>query len=510
MRQLLGSAAAIVLLLVATAAQADSKKNSLSIALSEPIEGVAEFYAPSDEGQLHTRAVLDRLLSVDSANGKLLSHLATSWKQIDSTTWEFDLRSDVKFHDGSPFDADDVVYTVNWSSDPKVNFRLKNRFSWMESAEKLSPTKVRIKTRSPYALTLLQLAVTVPVLPSDYHGALQTKSDFGWKPVGTGAYKALSVDRNNGIVLAANENYVQANVAEPKARIERVVIKSIPDEQTRMAQMMVDNVELTRIVSTDIGADMKNDRRFTITAVNGLQYFYFYLDAAGRSGLEPLKNQKVREAIAYAIDRDAIRKLVVPGGENAFELKAVCVPFQVACASTVPLPAYDPVRAKTLLKEAGYEKGFEMELEALDRSRPEAEAIAGYLSKVGIRTSIKTITFTAYTKLQGDGKLQGLVHIYGSGGVPDTGVILNFHFNSDVRDYARDDRINAIAPQTETIFDTAERNKLITEALDINNRQVYVLPLFGAPQAFVHTAGLAIPTTTLNGYGIVLGALQWR
>ena len=88
-----------------TAAHAGSKNNSLTIALSEPIDGVSEFDAPSDEGQLHTRAVLDRLLSVDSAQGKLMPLLATSWKQIDPTTWEFDLRSDVKFHDGSVFDA---------------------------------------------------------------------------------------------------------------------------------------------------------------------------------------------------------------------------------------------------------------------------------------------------------------------------------------------------------------------------------------------------------------------
>ena len=166
--------------------------------------------------------------------------------------------------------------------------------------------------------------------------------------------------------------------------------------------------------------------------------------------------------------------------------------------------------AKALLKEAGYENGFDLELTALDRSRPVAEAISGYLSRVGIRSSIKTVTFTAYTKLQGDGKMQGLVHIYGSGGVPDTGQLLSFHFNNKVRDYAHDARVNAITEQAETLFDQAARNRLIQEALDINNRQAYVIPLSGAPQAFVHTKELIVPTTTLNGYGVVLGALKWK
>jgi peptide/nickel transport system substrate-binding protein len=495
---------------VITAAHAGSKNNSLTIALSEPIDGVSEFDAPSDEGQLHTRAVLDRLLSVDSAQGKLMPLLARSWKQINPTTWEFDLRSDVKFHDGSVFDADDAVYTLNWASDPKVNLRLKNRFTWVDKAEKLGPNSIRIKTVRPYALALYSLAVSFPMVPSDYHGKLENKSDFGWKPVGTGSYKAISVDRNAGIVLVPNENYVQANSAQPKATIGRVVIKSIADEQTRMAQMMVDNVELTRVVSTDVGGEMKGDKRFAITAVNGLQYFYLYLDAANRTGTGVLKDARVRQAIAHAIDRDAIRREIVPGGKDAFALKELCVPFQVGCASTVALPAYDPARARALLKEAGMEKGFDLELTALDRSRPIAEAISGYLSRVGIRSTIKTVTFTAYTKLQGEGKFQGLVHIYGSGGVPDTGQLLSFHFNNKVRDYAHDPRINEIAGQAETMSDMSARNKLIQEALDINNRQSYVIPLSGAPQAFVHIADLVVPTTTLNGYGIVLSALAWK
>lgn len=505
-----GLVALAAMLCMAGIAHAGSKSNSLTIALSEPIDGVSEFDAPSDEGQLHTRAVLDRLLSVDNSEGKLLPNLATSWKQVDAKTWDFALRSDVTFHDGSALDADDVVYTLNWASDPKVKMRLKNRFSWIERAEKLGQHQVRVRTKEPFATTLLTLAISVPIVPSDYHGALQTKSDFGYKPIGSGAYRAVSVDRNAGIVLVPRENHVHAGPAYPRATIGRVSIRSIPDEQTRMAQMMVNNVELTRVVSTDIGGEMKTDSRFAITTVNGLQYFYLYLDAADRTGVGVLKDLRVRQAIAHAIDRDAIRKEIVPGGPNAFAMKALCIPFQVGCAASVPVAAYDPQRARALLKEAGHEKGFELELTALDRSRPVAEAISGYLSRVGIRASIKTITFTAYTKLQGDGKLQALVHIYGSGGVPDTGQILAFHFNNNVRDYAKDARLDAISEQVDSLLDQDARNKLLREGMDINNRQAYVIPLSGAPQAFVHTKDLAVPETTLNGYGIVLSALKWR
>jgi peptide/nickel transport system substrate-binding protein len=303
---------------------------------------------------------------------------------------------------------------------------------------------------------------------------------------------------------------VIGNPGQPKATVGRVNIVTTPDEQARIARMMVGEVELTRVVSTDVGAAMKTDKRFAITPVNGLQYFYLYLDAANRSGVGVLKDRRVRLAIAHAIDRDTIRKEIIPGGPEAIVQQALCIPFQIGCSSTVPLPAYDPARARALLKEAGMETGVEIELTALDRSRPVAEAISGYLSRVGIKSTIKTITFTVYTKLQGEGKFQGLVHIYGSGGIPDTGRLLDFHFNNNVRDYAHDARINEITEKSATIFDADVRNKMIQEAMDINNREAYVIPLSGAPQAFLHSSELFVPSTTLNGYGVTLNALKWK
>ena len=129
---------------------------------------------------------------------------------------------------------------------------------------------------------------------------------------------------------------------------------------------------------------------------------------------------------------------------------------------------------------------------------------------MGIGSTIKQVTFTAYRKLQRTGKMQGLVNIYGSGGIPDTGRVLSFHFNNPSRDYAKDARINAIAAETAISFDVAKRNALFKEALDINNRKVYVIPLGAAPQVFLHTADLAVPNTTINGYGAVVNLLKWK
>jgi peptide/nickel transport system substrate-binding protein len=173
------AAAMAALLLAAGAAEAGKKSGTLNIAIAEQIEGISEFYSPSGESQLYTRVVMDRLFNLDHDTGKILPSLGISWKKINSTTFEIRLRRDITFHDGSKFDADDVVYTINWASNPKTRFRLKGpRFGWIKGAEILGSHKVRLLAKRPFSLAKITLAVGVPILPSDMHSALAKKYTF--------------------------------------------------------------------------------------------------------------------------------------------------------------------------------------------------------------------------------------------------------------------------------------------------------------------------------------------
>lgn len=505
-----GCLSAAALVLAAGAAHADEKSGTLNVAIAEQIEGISPIYAPGGEPQLYDRVVFDKLISFDPKTNAFLPLLAKSWKQIDATTWEFTLRDDVTFHDGSVFDADDAVYTFNWVADPKVRFRLKNRFTWIRGAEKVDAHTVRLSSKRPFARTLGLLSTNPPMFPSDVHGAMADKSRFGQEPIGTGAYRAASVDPDGGIVLEARGGYVQANRMRPAPAITRVRILPIHDAQTRVAQLLIGNVDLTRVVNKDTGSQLAQDPRFAVTSVNGLQYNYLALDAADRSGIGALKDLRVRQAIAHAIDRAELKRDVVVGGETALEMDALCIPFQVGCATKVPLSAYDPAKAKRLLANAGYPDGFEIELTAIARTRGVAEAVSGYLRDVGIRAKIRQVTFVVYRKLQLSGQMQGSVQIYGSGGVADAGTVLNFHFIAPARDYARDAKLTELTRLADGTLDAARRATLMRDAFDLNNRQVYVIPLAAAPQVFVHAKDLVVPAITLNGYGAVLNQLTWK
>lgn len=511
MKILLLSLSAIALISAVAPAGAGKKNNTLNIAKTESIEGAGPIYTPSGENQLFNRVLFDTLINIDFENGKFIPALAKSWKQVDQKTWEFKLRKDVKFHDGSTFDADDVVYTINWTADPKVKFRTKNRFSWMKRGEKIDSHTVRIIAKKPYAIGMMRLATTGQIMPSDLHSSLERKASFGFKPVGTGAYRATSVDKNKGAVMVRVKHYPQTNKVRPIPSIPRIFVKNIPDEQTRVAEILAGNMDLARVENKDVANSLTANPRYHATAVNGLQYFYMYLDAADRTGIGILKDVRVRRALVHAIDLNTIRNEIVVGGKDGFDVNALCIPFQVGCGSeSEKVPEYDPAKAKKLLAEAGYPNGFDIVLTTRSRERDVGQVIGGYLRKVGIRAKVNNASRVAYRKMQRGNKLQVLVGSYGSAGIPDVAAVLSFHFANKSRDYARDKSLNKLVRASMSTIDPAKRKKILGQALDLNNKQAYVVPLSPAPQVFVHSADVHLPTKTINGFGVVLHQLRWK
>ena len=555
-----GTVSALAMIAAAGAAQADKKSGTLNLAAQAQFEGVSPIFGSPGSAQLYTQVVYDSLLNYDPVAGKFESTLAESWERIDPTTWEFKLRKGIKFHNGSDFDADDVVYTINWVIDPKVRFRAKSNFLWMARAEKVDSHTVRIVTKRPFARALGFLSHRPKMFPSDLHGSLvdcggavarggkrgrgkgkgkrgrkfgkggkgktaakatpqirqarrakKCKSDFGRRsPIGTGGYRVTATDGTRGLTLEVADNSRHANAVKPVPTIKRVKIQIIPDTQARVAQMLTGNIDVSRVFTKDVGTQMAKDPRFAVTAVNGLRYNFLTLDVAGRTGVEFFKDKRVRQASAHAINRDELRKNVVVGGESAFDIEALCVPFAVNCSSTVPLPEYNPAKAKKLLAEAGYPNGFEMTISGIPLSRAVATAMSGYLRKVGIKAKIQAPPLRSFIRLSRQNKLHALTFTYGSSTIADAGTPIFFHFFPSARDFSRDPIMNKFAKTNDSILDPAKRAKAIQDAFDHNNRELFILPLTGAPQVFVHTKDLEIPTTSLNGYGAVLNRLKWK
>src|ERR1700710_2721981 len=211
------SVIAAALILGAAPAGAQKAKDPLRIAFTDPISTILDMEDPKPETRITTAAVFDWLVCYDRNTRSFAPLLAKSWNQLDDRTIEFELRDDVLFHDGSKLTADDVVYTLSWAIDPQNKLRYAAAdLAWMERAEKIDDTHVRVIARQPTPLALIRLATSAPILPAKLHAAYENKSDFGRKtPVGTGPYKVASFDSTAGITLVRNEGYKLASHCRP-------------------------------------------------------------------------------------------------------------------------------------------------------------------------------------------------------------------------------------------------------------------------------------------------------
>ena len=340
------------LMLLASPVLAQKSKDTLRIGFYDPISIVDATHDPKPETGLLSRAVYDNLLAYDRKADKFRPSLAKSWKRIDAKTIEFKLRDDIKFHDGSEFDADDVVYTINWFADPKVKFRIKTRYLWIKKAEKIDKYTVRVHSKRPAAVAMARFAISTPIYPSDVHGALKVKSTFGKKGIGTGPYMVESVDPNKGVVLKANPNFKHGGPWRPAARIGRIHVKPIPDVQTQIAQLLTGGLDFMYRVPKDQLDSVKGNPALTVTTQKGQLFYYIAMDSIGKSGHPALKDKRVRKAIMMAINREKIKQNLIPGGNDMEQMNAMCQKWQRGCGYTTKPPAYNPALARKLLAEA--------------------------------------------------------------------------------------------------------------------------------------------------------------
>ncbi len=502
-------AIAAAVLVAAAPALAQKAKNTLRVGFYDPIPGVDLVYDPKGETAFTARAVFDTLISYDERTKTFEPLLAKSWKTVNPTTYEFVLRDDVKFHDGSPLDADDVVYTLNFLADPKVKFRIKSRFLWIAKAEKAGSHTVRVTTKGPRAVALARFAVSIPIFPSDVHGALKNKAAFGKKPVGTGPYKVVAYDPNTGVRMVRNPDYRHGSPSRPAGTIENIHVLPIPDVQNQVAQLITGGLDMIHNVPKDQADNLAQNPELAVTVSNGILYRYIAFDAIGRTGSDDLKDARVRRALIHAIDRDSIRRNIFAGGDAVQKMDSICKPIQIGCVFDVKPPAYDPEKAKALLAEAG-KSDLRLEITTLPEARKVAEAIVGYLRAVGVKASIKSVTFGAYRKLQRTGKIRTLVHQFSSGGVPDTDALVSFYFGSKARNYYGDEQIAGWMKEAGASFDIAAREALYRKIFNRINQQAYIVPIAGLPSVFVHASGLEIDKGIINPFGADASRIRWK
>ncbi len=395
-------AAAAVAALTPRLAGAQARKPALTIALPSTPETIDPHQFRSVLSGSIVGLMGEGLLTRDPQTMELKPLLAESWKNVNPNTWEFKLRKGVKFHNGEEFTGESVRFTVERIVNSKLNTLGKLTFppSFGPEVTVVDPYTVRVSTKVPDPLLATRMAAeSMNMAPAK--GLAEYKEKFVTdRFIGTGPFKFAENVVGDRVVVEANPGYWG-----PKPPSQRIVWQVIPDSATRVEALQRGDIDVMLNLPIPLLANVENDPKLAVYSELSSLTHVLLLDTKEPG---PLRDKRVRQALAMAIDRPAIIKNLYMGRGRL--LNGVAGPNVGNGMDPGPYP-YDPAAAKKLLADAGHPNGFELPLwQSIGRwtlSEETAQVIAGYWDKIGIKTKLQTLEWAEYNKRAGTSQFKG-------------------------------------------------------------------------------------------------------
>jgi peptide/nickel transport system substrate-binding protein len=375
---LLGSGAVLGASLVSPrGARAQGRRGEIIAGLSERMLTLdpANHYSISATSVL--RHVYDPLLDVTN-DDKLVPALAESWRAVNNTTWKFTLRKGVAFHDGTPFTADSVVYTLKRVRD---NAKLIKSFVYqdLEDVQKDGDFGVTVTTKRPFGSLPAHLTM-LGMLPP---GAAAGEEAFFQKPVGTGPFRFASWTHGDHVDLVANPKYWKSGT--PK--VEKVTFRFIPELSTRAAALRAGEIHVIDRVWPDMVQTLRSTPGVKVLDTPALEAQRWHFQLAR----DTVKDPRVRKAVSLAIDRNVIIKDLLLGYARPVVNP---VPPGLVGHTNLGQKPYDPEKARQLLKQAGQSNltlDFVLMKDLYPKQLEIAQAVAAMLGDVGIKVNIRNL-----------------------------------------------------------------------------------------------------------------------
>ncbi len=335
------------------------------------------------------------LVKFDKDSKKIIGDLAKKFYFVDDKTLVFELRENVKWHDGANFSAEDVLFTYQTLISDKISSPYSAGFRFVKSVKILDEYKIEVKYNQAYfkALETWMMGILPEHILKDEENMMSSK--FNKEPIGTGAYKLEQLEFSKNIVLAAFDEYF-----EGKAKIDKISFHVIADPMTRFLMLKSSQLDLGSIEPMAYERQLHEDFFTKFNIYEKISLSYTYLGFNLRK--EKFKNPKVREALSLGIDRQELIDILY------FKHAKVCsgpfLPGTIAFNKNVKVPTPDIKRAKILLKEAGYDENnpFEFEIVTSNSSpiRPYAAQILQHqLKKVGVIVTLRVMEWQAFLNM---------------------------------------------------------------------------------------------------------------
>jgi ABC-type transport system substrate-binding protein len=417
--------------------------------------------------------IFDTLVRFDPNTMAPQPGLAESWETPDPKTLVLTLRRNVKFHDGTPFNADAVRFNLMRGQDKKIS-TITSELAVIEAVETPDPFKVRIRLKQPDAAMLLILSDRAGMMVSPT--AVQKLGDqFGRNPVGAGEYRFAKWTPGESIRVEKFADYWDKG----RPYLDAVLIRIMPDGDTRLSALRSGQIDFTMEIPPQDFAALKGERGLRTHERVSLAYWRIYLNMSK----PPFDKRAAREAVQYAIDRTALFRTIMFGlGE------VTITPFpSVHWAHNPVLKVFphDPAKAKAKLAEAGLPNGFsfDMVLEAAPEHVRRGEAIQAQLAQVGIKLELKPMELVKGVSLFFRSKEVAAANYRWTGRPdPDQTVRGMFHSTGFYNPGKfKSARLEELMDQAAASYRLEERKKLYAQIGELIQQEAVDVGLFFAP-----------------------------
>ena len=441
--------------------------------------------------------IVDGLVALEGTSTKPIPWLAESWETEDSQTWTFHLRQGVKFHDGTPFNAEAVKWNMDRWRDPENEWRFGRTFEYydiefgtdlaIEEVTVVDEYTVQLKLSAPSGVLLAKLAEHF-VFGMNSPTAVQEQGDKYGTPagtaVGTGRFKFVEWVPDDRITVERNEEWWGG---APK--LERIIFRSIPDNSARFAELLAGTVHQADLAQTDLPS-AATDPNITIYERPALSTGYI----AFQQCTEPFDKVEVRQAIAHAVNWAAL----IPAfyGDYGQLAGSFQPPAILGHNPDIQPFEYNPDKAKEFMATPGLPDGFETDFWYIPvirgyfpDSKAIGEAIAADLAKVGIKVNLQTEDWGAYLEDRNLGKFPMWMLGWGSdNGDPDN--YIGYHFAHPIgepkeEDCYANDELAQLLIDGRTEADPAKREEIYKKAEELVHADVARIPVVWATSTTV-------------------------
>jgi peptide/nickel transport system substrate-binding protein len=430
----------------------------------------------------------------------LTPELAVSWQQVDPVTWRVKLRSGVKFHDGTPFTADDVVFSYQRAAEPSSQLRVYSNAAGVP--KKIDDLTVEFKTNGPNPIELEHLA-TINIMSKAWceKNRATKPQNFTQKEDmitahqanGTGAYMLKSREPDVKTVLVKNPNWWGIKEGRFTGNVDEVVYTPIASDATRLAALVSGEIDIINDPPVQDVPRLKQNPSVKVLEGTENRVIFIGMDQqrdellySNIKGKNPFKDKRVRQALYQAVDIDALRSTTMRGlSKPTGAMLPAPLPWIAEPERRLP---FDRTKAKQLLAEAGYANGFEVTLDCPNNRYVNDEkicqALAAMWSQIGVTTSVTAMPRANYfPKLE---KLDTSLYMLGWGGAATDPIFIlqpvlhtaNAKGDGDYN-YGRysNPKLDALIDQIKVEMDVEKRRKLINDALMIQHDELLHLPL---------------------------------